>query len=301
MSHLNCSNLNIFENALIPHSSYNNDIVVVEITGEHKELFDFDEDAPVRMEAFCLILICKGEMEITLDYTPYHLTANTFLSIVHHLVGGVSISSDFLGYQIFVSRNFIEDTIGKERPIPLSLIVGKHFLPYRLVEEHEMAILTDLIVKLKRDILRKEHAFQRNLIINGLSIILIEIGNIIFQKRKNANLTVELSRNEEIVKQFFQLIHKHCKEEHEVTFYAKELCMTPEYLSRMLKKTTQHTASKWIANALITEAKILLRDSNLSIQQITDRLNFSDQSSFGKFFKKHRGMSPLTYRKRLIS
>jgi AraC-like DNA-binding protein len=47
----------------------------------------------------------------------------------------------------------------------------------------------------------------------------------------------------------------------------------------------------------MTEAKILLRNPSLSIQQIADQLNFSDQSSFGKFFKKHHRMSPLEYRK----
>jgi AraC-like DNA-binding protein len=106
-----------------------------------------------------------------------------------------------------------------------------------------------------------------------------------------------LSRKEELLDGFLQLLTKHVREYHVVTFYAEKLFITPQYLSLILRELTGRSANKWIDDALITEAKILLKTPLATIQQVADTLNFSDQSTFGKFFKKHIGMSPMEYRK----
>jgi AraC-like DNA-binding protein len=76
-------------------------------------------------------------------------------------------------------------------------------------------------------------------------------------------------------------------------FYVK----TASNLSRIMKAFSGKTAVKWINDVLVTEAKILLRKPGATVQQIADELNFGDQSSFGKFFKKHTGLTPREYRK----
>ncbi|WP_176844610.1 helix-turn-helix domain-containing protein [Mucilaginibacter sp. P25] len=94
-----------------------------------------------------------------------------------------------------------------------------------------------------------------------------------------------------LVKQFWR--HR------SVSFYSSNLNVSPKYLSEVIKKETGKTAGAWIDNAIILEAKVLLQNKDLSIQQIADKLNFSDQSVFGKFFKNQEGISPLEYRKSL--
>ena len=84
----------------------------------------------------------------------------------------------------------------------------------------------------------------------------------------------------------------HCREQHEVSYYADRLCMTPDNLSRIMKAHSSKTAIKWISDALVTEAKILLGNPNITIQYVADELNFGYQSSFGKFFRKHTGLTP---------
>ena len=56
---------------------------------------------------------------------------------------------------------------------------------------------------------------------------------------------------------------------------------------------TGKSANKWIDESLIVEAKILLKTPDITVQRVADLLNFSDQSTFGKFFKKHVGLSPM--------
>ena len=106
-----------------------------------------------------------------------------------------------------------------------------------------------------------------------------------------------LSRKEELFEQFLQLLFEHCKEQHVVTFYAEKVFITPQYLSLILKELTGKSANKWIDDALIVEAKMLLKAPQATVQQVADILHFSDQSTFGKFFKKHMGISPMEYRK----
>ena len=104
------------------------------------------------------------------------------------------------------------------------------------------------------------------------------------------------SRNEEIFDKFYELVKEHCKKERSVNFYAQKLYITAKHLSTMVKKVTGKTAGNWIDGYVILSAKVMLRSSDLTIQEISQQLNFSNQSFFGKYFRQHVGMSPSDYR-----
>ena len=108
-----------------------------------------------------------------------------------------------------------------------------------------------------------------------------------------------MNRQEEIFKHFIQLIHKHCTTQREVSFYASELFITPRYLSTVVQNVSNATAKSIIDRHVILESKALLQSTNLSIQEISNRLCFPDQSFFGRYFKKHTGVSPAKYRSNL--
>lgn len=105
------------------------------------------------------------------------------------------------------------------------------------------------------------------------------------------------SRQEAITNQFFNLLRTHCIEERNVSFYADKLCLTPKYLSTLIKTTTGKSVFSWINTASILAAKVLLKTKDLSISQIAEELNFPNPSFFGRFFKKHTGMTPNEFRK----
>ena len=142
----------------------------------------------------------------------------------------------------------------------------------------------------------RTHFYQKELVQNAFIGFLLDLGNIMLSK-KDRLIRPTLSRKEELFEQFLQLLFEHCKEQHVVTFYAERLFITPQYLSLILKELTGKSANKWIDDALIVEAKILLKAPQATVQQVADILHFSDQSTFGKFFKKHMGISPMEYRK----
>lgn len=95
---------------------------------------------------------------------------------------------------------------------------------------------------------------------------------------------------------FFQLLREQYKNEHSVSYYADQLCVSSKYLAQVVKSISQFTPKELIDRRLGEEALFLLTKTNKNIQEISNDLGFPDQSYFGRFFKRLFGMAPLHYR-----
>ena len=107
---------------------------------------------------------------------------------------------------------------------------------------------------------------------------------------------ISLIRHESLSDRFFRLLALHFREEHTVHYYADRLNLTPKYLSTAIKRITGRPILDWIHEALLIEAAMLLRTTDLTVLEIADRLNFSTPSAFVQFFKKHTGTTPKKMR-----
>ena len=105
-----------------------------------------------------------------------------------------------------------------------------------------------------------------------------------------------ISRAEQICGQYLSLVEMHCRTQHTVEWYASQMCLAPKYLSNVVKRTLTISPNKCIDKALMRQAKSLLSSTSLSIQEISDRLGFQNQSHFGTFFRRHAGMCPKSFR-----
>lgn len=107
------------------------------------------------------------------------------------------------------------------------------------------------------------------------------------------------SRRQELFVQFISLLDAHCREQHDVAFYAEKLCITPRYLAMVTAECSSFESPKeMIDKRLILEIKMLLESTEMNIQEIADKLQFPDSSYFGRYFKRHTGMSATEYRNR---
>ena len=105
-----------------------------------------------------------------------------------------------------------------------------------------------------------------------------------------------LSKAEQISKNFTQLVMQNYTMQRSVAWYAKRLGITQAHLSSIIKQTTGKTCVEIITSMVIMDAKAQLKSTNLSIHDIAYALNFTNMSFFGKYFKRHVGMSPQEYR-----
>lgn len=140
--------------------------------------------------------------------------------------------------------------------------------------------------------LRRNSASSRDLITGYLLTVLLELKEIL-QPIEQGSLS---SRPFLIAKQYHDLLAKHITSHRDIGFYASKLGVSPNHLNKSLKMATGETAIELRNRTTLLEAKLLLKESHLTINEIAARLGFCEQSYFSRFFKKATGLSPLQYR-----
>lgn len=277
---------------LYMYESYQADILVADLNSQDVFLND-----PVRVNALQVLLVLEGSIDLSIDYVLFQASTNTVVTIMPtHITKVMKYSPNFKGRLMAVSRAFLEQSMMPNHSSSMIQYMKIRKNPTILLQESEIKTLDECMLRLRQTILQTSHHLQRLLIQNTLMGFFIEMGNI-FSERKEYNTPPSLTRKEELFESFLRILYMYCKEQHVVSFYAEQLYITPQYLSLILKELTGRSANKWIDEALMHEAKILLKAPQATVQQVADALHFSDQSTFGKFFKKHAGMSPMEYRK----
>jgi AraC-like DNA-binding protein len=289
--------LDDLKDVLISADNYNEDIFILEF--DHSaipNLRKFIPITPSRFDSFIFIGVENGSVEIQIDYINYVAADNALVMIMpSHIAYFISGSHNFKGWVISVSQDFLSYMSRPQQPVVISYLQLKKN-PVVTLFADEFVLLSECFDLLRRKIQRRVHIFYDDVVIQALRLFFYELGNIYLSIKEN-HVKSSFSREEEIFETFQKLLIKNCVQQHEVSFYASKLCITTQYLSRILNALSGKSASQWIANALLTEAKSLLRNYGTSVQQVAEQLNFPDASSFGKFFRRHTGLSPLAFRK----
>lgn len=140
--------------------------------------------------------------------------------------------------------------------------------------------------------------FREEILLNLLSAIIYIIARDLLQT--NHPVFDKNTRKEEITMRFIELASAHYKDEKELKFYADQLSISIKYLSNAVRTITNVPPTRFIAASLVNEAKLQLLNRDLTVGAISDHLGFSDQYAFGKFFKKHTGLSPRNFKNQNI-
>ncbi len=106
------------------------------------------------------------------------------------------------------------------------------------------------------------------------------------------------NKDDVILNRFLVSLYENCHRQRTVQYYADEQHLSPYYFSSIIRERSGQSALQWIGNVTMTFSRQYLECSDMSIKEIADRLNFPDQSTFGRFFKHHEGCSPSEFRKR---
>lgn len=135
---------------------------------------------------------------------------------------------------------------------------------------------------------------------NQPSILRAYLYILIYELDVIKKTTPNETKQNPIFEKFKEILSKDFLSQRSVQYYADTLNVSRKYLSEVIKNNSGKTASDWIDDIVILEAKILLQNKELTINQISDTLNFPNQSGFGRFFKKCEGISPLEYRRKKV-
>lgn len=141
---------------------------------------------------------------------------------------------------------------------------------------------------------KSDNAYKDKLLRMLFAVFMVELQNVLEQNVTHHHVP---PRVEEIFIGFNRLLPKHFIEHRNIGFYADKLCITGDYLSRIVKRVSGRTVGDYINQMLTMEACYLLRTSSLSIAQISTRLRFSEPAVFTRFFIRMKGMTPKAFRR----
>ena len=239
---------------------------------------------------FCL----EGSAEIEINLIEHTILKNEIVIISkNQIIFHHKISDNFRFILFSYSTEILNEFVNDIRKYPPFFVFFRQRFPSFTLNQTEAEHILDyynLMWKVTKNV---QTEYKSDAIKHLLSSLLITLHCF---ANKNADKPAQTSRKHEIVHGFFTLIFEHYKDAKDVSFYADKLYVSPKYLSALVKRETERSAKDCIDNYVILESRVLL-NSSFTIQEISQQLNFPNQSFFGKYFKKHTGMSPSMYRK----
>lgn len=136
----------------------------------------------------------------------------------------------------------------------------------------------DIYNKMKSKIQEYDNIFREDTLRSYTQVLMYNAYNYFTHTQKIADPNLEHKRNQEIYKRFIQAVQKNYMQERSIIYYADLLCISPKYLSQVIKNATGRLAGEWISDYVILEAKVLLKSNQYTVQQVCDMLNFANQS-----------------------
>ncbi|MBK5721255.1 AraC family transcriptional regulator [Dysgonomonas sp. Marseille-P4677] len=247
-----------------------------------------------------IFAICiSGNGRIKINFKEYEIGKNTIMTFLpHYVIEIIEQSENAMNEFLIFSPDFLTEIPSSGNlDISMSLIES----PCLKVSDEEAEKLLEFHSFIVKQHKRREHPFREQMAKSLLIALLSEIGAI-YYTRMNELKKEQFSESEintyqkEQMYTFFRLVLANHKKEKSLKFYADKMFLTPKYLSTIIKERTGRTAFSWINEALISSTKHMLKTTDLTILQISEELNFPNPSFFGRFFKKHTGMTPVQYR-----
>lgn len=256
---------------------------------------------PCRFDGVMIIFCMRGNIRMNINLQEFEVKEN---SVFINLPGNttklsgfdksqdagfetviLAMNSDFANnMRIDINKAFSETLTVLDKPV---LNLGK-----------DEAALFCSHIQLIKDLAGSAGRYAKESVHSIMSSIFYGIAGLwaAHVSESRAKDTISTNRNRLLFEQFLRLVNEYHTVHRKVGFYADRLCLTPKYLSKLIKTTSGKSAPEWIDEYVILEAKNLLKYSSISIKEIVYKLHFPNQSVFYKFFKAHTGLTPSEYR-----
>ncbi len=248
---------------------------------------------PARLRATTVLICLQGEIDCSINLKNFHITANHLLVNFAGDIIQIHRTENIAGYAIMLSEDYLQQLQ----------------LDFRLRTQSYMNLRGNGPIKVPREelmYLKPYHTlFKKNVkdgnsdVIKGLMLALSY--TIISLMKRYANLPFptpekDAPRAQQLFDKFMRLLHAYHNKERSLQFYADKMFLTPKYISGIIKSYSGKAALEWINEYVVLEAKMMLRYTEMTVQEVAYALNFPTQSAFGKYFKQQVGVSPKKYR-----
>lgn len=291
-STVNFSQLTALRNVVESYSHLDEDYILTHFTASSPHI---DDPVARRFDGMTMCICVSGKARIQLNLDEIEVSPNSILFIPPDAVFRVieRDSKSFEAYSLFLSNRFIHDINIDLNAINTSIFAkANHILR---LDDGKIKLLMRYFDLLHINAEEKNHysRYIARALASAAGYLMMSYAEEAYDRDNEASRGH--SRKLNYVQKFLRLVRDNYRSQRAISFYAEQMFISPKYLSLIIKEATGKSAGEWIDDYVIQEAKNMLRYSGKNVQQIAYELNFSNQSSFGKYFKNITGMSPTTF------
>ena len=235
-------------------------------------------------------IITRGEGEVNFNLVDHHLTEGTLIYIgPGTIITPIRFSNDLELQGIGLFADFPMPFADGQFPSAFNGQVRDFQLP---VAKEDLQTARNILDTLWHLVHQPDYHRQTA---SSLVAALMHHYDRLFHQQAD-NLAATRSREQTIFDRFILLVNQHCREQHQISYYAERLCLTERYLGTIVRQTSGTTAKEWIDRALIARIKVELRHTDKSVARISEEMNFPNPSFFSKYFKRLTQQTPAQYR-----
>ena len=243
------------------------------IRKEHREGFiDLSESPGTVLPFFSFAYLVEGELLLEIEGAPYICQGGNVVIVPPNTPFRVLYFKGNLSYECGFSPRILKD---------LSYDCVHSTLPVLQSFSGTDADFTASLLEVMMTAFKKK---DMRMVASALDLFLCRI-----EPRPD-------SPGHPVVNKFLEKVFNRTGKPRKVSDYADELCITPNYLNRLVRSHTRHSAMEWIEISRLKLAKSLLKQNELPISEIAAAVGIDDQSYFTRFFKKNEGCTPSQFR-----
>lgn len=236
------------------------------------------------------VLVIEGEMNVRYDGHIYRIMRNGFGNFIDQPdVELCSASDNIKAFVLFAKDDYMLKIMKSNPPMPFSFIMMVRKNPLVPLTPRAAHILQHRMNLIFDNCIDEKHIFYDEMIKCAFRMFLMDIANVHVMSGGDDDDYTKNDRKKLLFIKFMKLLDDNAIEEHNIGFYASQLCITPQYLNRIVKQNSSKTVYEWISFNLMNEIIKRLENTNDTMQKIASDLNFSNQSTMEKFFKRETG------------
>jgi AraC-like DNA-binding protein len=252
---------------------------------------------PFQSTNTAVMLMLAGKMKVQINFETFIVGPKDALILSpHSIIHIIEVIEPVQNIGVVFTDEFALRNILNYEDVRVLRFIELYDSPVLPLSESSYEVIFDLLSKMHQFNSKEELAtfYKKEKMFHYFNLLALEMMDICRLEATKINL--KTNRKKEVIKDFLSLLSIHVREKRSVQFYADKLFITSGHLSKLVKEASGTTSREIIEEAVVMEARNLLVDSSLSLAEIAEKLNFSDPSFFGKFFKKKMKITPKSFR-----
>lgn len=262
---------------------------------DHEVVEDFVKaDRPFKINFTMMALCAEGAMRVRVNLRDFRLEKNSVLVV---LPGSIGECLELGGGCRLAVIAYSDKRYGDAADPAFSISIMRYLSANALirVSAEEMGVALALYKAMRMTFERNGFRFIREALGGYMQVLFCYGYQWICDYEESCTGGKPAGRRQQLFERFLDLVQRHYAAQRSISFYAGKMCVTPKYLSAVVRQASGRFAGDWIRERVVLEAKALLRTRRYTVQQVSDMLGFANASFFAKYFKAATGVTPRKY------